>query len=250
MLSRWSRRARCAAAERACRFASLLLCAAALGGCVTNGQYAGSAAALQGATVAFDQIDGLPRAQFDKLVQKLNDEAQTRRLAVLSRESASAYRVRGTIAATVERNRTVISWTWDVVDKDDRRALRITGAEAVKGRHRDGWAAADDAVLKRIAGSSMDQLAAFLTSPEALQAAGQPVGFTLASATADPSSPESAGIFRIFQSKADPASSQADEPGDAETVADADGAVPLPRRRPAAGAFISAGTAKIAANGG
>src|ERR1019366_5737395 len=98
-------------------------------------------------------------------------EAQTRRLAVISRESPSAYRVRGYLAAKVTKRQTTISWVWDVFDRDDRRALRISGEETANsrtlGRHRDAWTAADDAMLRRIAHTSMEQLAAFLTSPEA-----------------------------------------------------------------------------------
>ena len=99
-------------------------------------------------------------------MQKLNDEAQTRRLAVISRESPSVYRVRGYLAAKVVKGRTTIAWLWDVFDGDERRALRISGEETAKGRHRDAWTAADDAMLYRIARSSMEQLASFLTSPE------------------------------------------------------------------------------------
>ena len=103
-----------------------------------------------------------------QLVQALNNEAQTRRLAVMSRESPSAYRVRGYLAAKVVQAQTTISWVWDVFDRDEQRALRISGEETANriGRHRDAWTAADDAMLRRIARSSMDQLAAFLTSPE------------------------------------------------------------------------------------
>ena len=44
-----------------------------------------------------------------------------------------------------------------------RRGDRQVG---ISGRRHDAWSAADDAMLQRIARSSMDQLAAFLTSPE------------------------------------------------------------------------------------
>ena len=128
-----------------------------------------NAAQPRGASVAFESIDGPPPAQFGKLVEDLNTEAQSRRLAVISRESPSAYRVRGYLAAKTAKGKTTISWVWDVFDRDERRALRISGEETVKGlagRHHDAWAAADDAMLHRIARSSMDQLAAFLTSPE------------------------------------------------------------------------------------
>jgi len=88
----------------------------------------------RGATVAFESIDGPPPGQFHELVQALNTEAQTRRLAVLSRESPSAYRVRGYLSAKVVKRETTISWVWDVFDGDDRRALRIAGEETAKNR--------------------------------------------------------------------------------------------------------------------
>jgi hypothetical protein len=141
-------------------------CAMALAACNPEDRPGASASQPRGATVAFESIDGPPPGQFHELVQALNNEAQTRRLAVISRESPSAYRVRGYLAAKVTKRETTISWVWDVFDRDDRRALRITGEEIAKGRQRDAWSAADDEMLARIARSSMDQLAAFLTSPE------------------------------------------------------------------------------------
>ena len=179
------------------------LCASALAGCNLDDHPTAVNGQPRGATVAFESIDGLPPGRFQELVQALNNEAQARRLAVMSRESPSAYRVRGYLAATVVKRKTTISWVWDVFDGGGRRALRIAGEETVNGRHRDAWSAADDAMLRRIASSSMDQLAAFLTSPEV--APGTPDGGPrMALAAARESSPEAAGIFRIFRPNADP----------------------------------------------
>jgi hypothetical protein len=203
------------------------VCAMALAACTQDGQ-PGLAGQPRGATVAFESIDGPPPGQFHELVQALNNEAQTRRLAVMSRESPSTYRVRGYLAAKVVKRETTISWVWDVFDRDDRRALRITGEETAKVRHRDAWSAADDAMLHRIARSSMEQLAVFLTSPEV--APGTPDSEPrMALAGNSDYSPEAAGIFRIFQAHADPA------PIDAAGVpaATTAGPVPLPPRRPA-----------------
>jgi hypothetical protein len=201
-------------------------CAMTLAACNPEDRPGASAGQPRGATVTFESIDGPPPGQFQQLVQALNNEAQTRRLAVMSRESPSAYRVRGYLAAKVVKRETTISWVWDVFDRDDRRALRITGEETAKARHRDAWSAADDEMLYRIARSSMDQLAAFLTSPEV--APGTPDSeprMVLAGTHA--SSPEAAGIFRIFQPNADPAPTVAVEPANAAD------SVPLPPRRPA-----------------
>src|SRR5512141_939132 len=80
-----------------------------------------------------------------------SNPSTARQLAVISRESPSAYRVRGYLAAKVVKGQTTIAWVWDVFDGNEHRALRISGEEAAKGRHRDAWSVADDAMLRRIA---------------------------------------------------------------------------------------------------
>lgn len=205
-------------------------CALALSACNPQDN-PGAFGQPRGASVAFESIDGPPPGQFRQLVQDLNNEAQTRRLAVNSRDSPSAYRVRGYLAAkVVGRRETTITWVWDVFDGDDRRTLRIEGEETAKGVPR-GWSAVDGEMINRIARDSMDQLAAFLISAEV--APGTPntepqqVAFGLSN-----SSPEAAGIYRISQPNADPELSQP-EPSGAATV-------PLPPRRPPVATAISA----------
>jgi hypothetical protein len=146
-------------------------CTLALAACNQNGPTV-TAGQPRGATVAFESIDGPPPRQFQTLVKDLNEQAQTRRLAVISREQSSAYRVRGYLAAKVIKDHTTISWVWDVFDGEERRALRISGEETAKGRHREAWSAADDAMMQRIARASMEQLAAFLPSPEVAPGSG------------------------------------------------------------------------------
>jgi hypothetical protein len=206
-------------------------CALALTGCDPQDNPGAFAGQPRGASVAFESIDGPPPGQFRQLVQDLNNEAQARRLAVNSRESPSAYRVRGYLAAKVMgRRETTVTWVWDVFDENDRRALRIEGEETAKGAHR-GWSAVDGEMMGRIARTSMDQLATFLTSAEIApgtpDAEHQQVAFGLPN-----SSPEAAGIYRISQPNADPELSQP-EPSGAVTV-------PLPRRRPSLATAISA----------
>jgi hypothetical protein len=225
----------------------------ALAGCNPDGQASLNAAQPRGASVAFESIDGPPPAQFQKLVQNLNDEAQTRQLAVISRDKPSAYRVRGYLAAKVVKKRTTVSWVWDVFDQNEHRALRITGEDIAKGRRRDGWTAADDAMLKRIAHSSMEQLAAFLTSPEVAPN-------TSATAAAPQvtligqrdTSPEAAGIFRIFKVRADPVPAEtAQGPGSPDAEAHPAIAGPLPRSRsPIAAAVSARETVTLAASSG
>jgi hypothetical protein len=138
-------------------------------GCATAPQApaAYASASPRGPTVAFDSIDGPPETVFQQLVQDLSDEAAARQMAVVSRESPAQYRVRGYLAALVSKQRTtVISWVWDVYDANQQRALRISGEEPANRSGRGTWAAADDQVLRRIAKTGMDRLAAFLAAPE------------------------------------------------------------------------------------
>ena len=111
--------------------------------------------------------------------------------------------MRGYLAVKVTKRQTTVAWVWDVFDQSEQRVLRISGEEIAKVRSRDAWAAADDAMLRRIASTSMEQLAAFLTAPEVApgtapsmdRAAGGDGGTRR-------SSPEAAGIFRV--SRPDP----------------------------------------------
>ena len=206
-------------------------CSLMLAGCNPDNQGV-SAAQPRGATVAFESVDGLPPGQFRKLVQDLNNEAQSRRLAVMSREQSSVYRVRGYLAVKVMKHQTTITWVWDVFDQDEQRALRISGEETAKVRHRDAWAAADDAMLDRIARASMEQLAAFLTAPEiAPGTAPSSTDPQVAMTNQGESSPEAAGIFRVSHTQADPVATGTP---DAASDDGQGGPVPLPSRRPAA----------------
>ncbi|MGE0062441.1 MAG: hypothetical protein AB7T86_10220 [Xanthobacteraceae bacterium] len=230
---RWGRSCRAHSAAVVFRVCGALAVAASLSACNTTGNQTASLAAMRGPSVAFESIDGPPPEVFQKLVARLNEEAQIRRLAVVSRQTPSAYRIRGYLAARVEAGRTAISWTWDVYDGEQRRATRITGAQSRAGKHKaaDAWTVADDEMLKAIAGASLDQLAAFLAASDATPPAAPTA--TGAALTADASSPEAAGIFRIFQAKADPVDPSPDGPG--AVAPEQTGTVPLPPSRPATG---------------
>jgi hypothetical protein len=150
-------------------FAALLLVAAcALGGCANSGATSGASGAFamasagNGATVAFEQIDGPPPQVFDRLVGVLDSESKLRSLAIVSREGAAAYRVRAYLSAQVVRGKTMIAWVWDVYDGDQQRALRLSGEEAAGKAGRDPWGAADDLVLRKIAQAGLSGLAGMI----------------------------------------------------------------------------------------
>jgi hypothetical protein len=157
------------AALRALRAAMLLAALGALGGCANGGPAADAfASAGSGATVTFESIDGPPPNVFDRMVNLLDSESKLRNLAIVSRESAASYRIRGYLAAQVSRGRTTIAWVWDVYDRDQQRALRLSGEEPAGKAGRDAWAAADDVVLRRIAQAGLTGLAGMIngTAPD------------------------------------------------------------------------------------
>jgi hypothetical protein len=146
--------------------AATLLAACALGGCASSGGSAGGAFAAMAsggaATVAFESIDGPPPQVFDRMVGVLDSESKLRNLAIVSRENAATYRVRGYLSAQVVRGRTVIAWVWDVYDGSQQRALRLSGEEPAGKPGRDAWAAADDMVLRKIAQAGLSGLSGMI----------------------------------------------------------------------------------------
>jgi hypothetical protein len=187
---------------RACAAALLLSAACALGGCASGGTTSGAfAMAGDSPTIAFESIDGPPPPVFDRMVSVLDSETKLRSLQVVSRETPAAYRVRSYLAAQVVRGKTVIAWVWDVYDRDQQRALRLSGEEAAgkAGRDaiRDPWATADDLVLRRIAQAGLSGLSSLIngTAPDASPPAG-PGKRGPAVANAEPPSPAS-GAYRL-----------------------------------------------------
>jgi hypothetical protein len=148
-----------------------VLCLAAA--CTSDGSPGYAQAGLERPTIAFESIDGPPAPVFEKLVSDLAAEARSRQVQVVSRQSMASYRVRGYLAANVVEGRTHYEWVWDVYDADKHRAARVGGEER-GGRPGDAWAALDDFTLSRIAHASIDQLVAFLGSPDATQPRSAP----------------------------------------------------------------------------
>jgi hypothetical protein len=147
--------------------ALLMVAACSLGGCAGSSGSASNAMAMapasDGATIAFDQIDGPPPQVFDRMVDVLDSESKLRSLAIVSREGPAAYRVRSYLSAQVVSGKTVIAWVWDVYDSNQQRALRLSGEEPIgRTAARDPWAAADDLVLRKIAQAGLSGLSGML----------------------------------------------------------------------------------------
>ena len=153
----------CRALLRAGYVALLVAAAGALGGCASGGVPTGAfAMAGDGPTIAFESVDGPPPAVFDRMVNVLDSETKLRSLSIVSRESSAAYRVRSYLSAQVVRGKTVVAWVWDVYDRDQQRALRLSGQEVGGKAGRDPWAAADDLVLRKIAQAGLSGLTSMI----------------------------------------------------------------------------------------
>ena len=113
-------------------------------------------------TVAFESIDGPPPQVFERMVGVLDSESKLRNLQIVSREGGASYRVRSYLAAQVSRGRTTIAWVWDVYDRDQQRALRLSGEEPAGKAGRDAWAGADDLILRKIAQAGLSGLSGMI----------------------------------------------------------------------------------------
>ncbi len=164
-----------------------LAAASALGGCAAGGSATNAGAFAMatdaaGPTITFESIDGPPPQVFDRMVSVLDSETKLRSLAIVSRDAPAAYRVRSYLSAQVVHGRTVIAWVWDVYDRDQQRALRLSGEEPAgkSGRDatRDPWAAADDLVLRKIAQAGLSGLTSMVngTPADTPQPAPVPAG--------------------------------------------------------------------------
>ncbi|MFZ5732753.1 MAG: hypothetical protein ACOY4O_08460 [Pseudomonadota bacterium] len=177
-----------AAIRRAAPLGAILALAFAVSGCASGNQASLAFASVGppgSATIAFESIDGPPPQVFERLVRAIDSESQTRSLAVVSREAAAAYRVRTYLSAQVRRGKTVIAWVWDVYDRNQERAIRLSGEETAGKPGRDAWAVADDALLRRIAQSGLSGLAGLIngTAPAEPAPSPDPRGPAVASVT-------------------------------------------------------------------
>jgi hypothetical protein len=148
--------------------------------------------------VAFESIDGPPPQVFDRMVGVLDSESKLRNLSIVSRESQASYRVRSYLAAQVSRGRTTIAWVWDVYDRNQQRALRLSGEEPAGKAGRDPWAAADDLVLRRIAQAGLSGLSGMVNGTAPSDAPPQPAPELRGPAVASADQPAPAsGAFNV-----------------------------------------------------
>jgi hypothetical protein len=192
------------AAPRAAMAAILLVAACGLGGCAGGGAASGAfamASSGAGTTVTFESIDGPPPQVFDRMVSVLDSESKLRDLSIVSRQGSASYRVRSYLSAQVNRGRTTIAWVWDVYDRDQQRALRLSGEEAAGKGGRDAWAAADDLILRKIAQAGLSGVSAMIkgSGPSDTPPAPEPAkqGPAVANAEAPSPAPGEFGVSAL-----------------------------------------------------
>ena len=158
------------------RAAACLALCLATADCASVGQSLASFAQARerGVSVAFEPIEGLAGESNAALVRDLNEEATAFHISVVPEGGEAAYRVRSYVATHAARqspgrtsagNVGTVSWAWDVYDSALHRAVRLSGEEHTAGG-KNG--AIDEALLRRIARTGMEQLADFMaTNPPA-----------------------------------------------------------------------------------
>jgi hypothetical protein len=186
-------------ARRAAIGATLLAIACGLGGCASGGAGSDSfAMASSGPTVAFESIDGPPPPVFERMVNVLDSESKLRNLSIVSREGSASYRVRSYLSAQVSRGRATIAWVWDIYDRDQQRALRLSGEEPAGKAGRDAWAGADDLLLRKIAQAGLSGLSGLINGTAPADAPPAPTPGRRGPAVASTDQPESAsGAFSV-----------------------------------------------------
>jgi hypothetical protein len=200
----------------------LALCLAlpVLAACGSIGPTLGPSVQTRDVSIAFESIDGLPRDISPRLVRDLNEEAAALRIAVVPAGGEASYHMRGYLAAHAEGSTTAVAWAWDVYDSELHRAFRLSGEERAGKTSPDqgrNGAMADDALLRQIARSGMEQLAGFMAAAPAPAAPAPPAPARNGSVVASRDDFRTGAALR-FQG---------------ETTAALESAVPLPDRRPA-----------------
>jgi hypothetical protein len=148
----------------------VLAASLALAGCITTAtQTIAPTTAAEGASIIFASVDGPPRPISARLAKSLDQEAQARRLVVMTRGGKALYHIRAYLAAHSEAGATSLAWAFDVYDAERKRAFRLRGEERGSA---GGWSAADDTMLQRIAATGIAQLMTFIASDRGAAATG------------------------------------------------------------------------------
>lgn len=133
----------------------------ALGAC--QGSFSGSP---EGVPVALESIDGAPAPVQTAFMSELSTAASDRKVELVGSSAEARYRVRGYLSTATEDGTTKVAYVWDVFDSQKRRAQRLTGTSPVNVPS-GSISALDKEILSKLAQSSMDEIAEFLSKSKA-----------------------------------------------------------------------------------
>jgi hypothetical protein len=145
------------------------LVAVALAGGLAACQASGSSvvASPEGVPIALESIDGPPAQIRTALIGELNNAASDRKVELVGATAQARYRVRGYLSAeTADGGGTKVAYVWDVFDSQNKRARRLAGSSPVLVSY-TSLSSLDKETLARLANSSMDEIAEFLSASKA-----------------------------------------------------------------------------------
>ncbi len=127
------------------------------GGDLTSQSLTGTAErAPEETAFAFEPFDGIPVNIGDALLRELGSTAEQYRIRVVPRSRDTAtYRVRGYLLASSDDSASIISYVYDIYDRDGRRVHRISGRELGSASPGDPWSGVADGTVQQIAIQSL-----------------------------------------------------------------------------------------------
>lgn len=117
------------------------------------------------AKVAFEPVTGLPDDRTPFFAAALGRAAAEQQLNVVGRGSEEVdYRLKGYVTARSQGDVTVVSYVWDVFDRDNARLHRIEGEERLPAALPNPWQTVTDDALQALAQDTVTKLQAWLGS--------------------------------------------------------------------------------------
>lgn len=147
-----------------------LVAGLALGACQGAGGLAGGSPA--GKPIAVWSIEGAPPEVQTALTSELAEAATQRRVELVGLGQGARYRMKGYLTpGRSPEGGEEVAFVFDVFDAQERRAKRVAGSSPIRAAGRDPWQGLDRDALRRLAARSMEEIAAFLSAPDASPAA-------------------------------------------------------------------------------
>jgi hypothetical protein len=116
--------------------------------------------------IQFAPIVGTTVEAATPLTQRLASRANERGIRLAgSTDPATTHVLKGYFSALTEGKETTVVYVWDVYDPAGTRLHRINGQQKVPISGGDGWTSVPPAAMQTIADTTVDQLAAWLSSP-------------------------------------------------------------------------------------